>query len=30
MPKRAGDLANAHSIAMSSTYPAVILHLQHP
>lgn len=30
MPKRAGDLANAHSIAMSTTYPAVILHLQHP
>lgn len=30
MPKRPGDLPNAHSIAMSTTYPAVILHLQHP
>ena len=30
MPKRPGDLPNAHPIAMSTTYPAVILHLQHP
>ena len=30
MPKRPGDLPNAHAIAMSTTYPAVILHLQHP
>jgi hypothetical protein len=30
MPKRAGDLPNAHAIAMSTTYPAVFLHLQHP
>jgi hypothetical protein len=30
MSKRAGDLPNAHPIAMGTTYPAVILHLQHP
>ena len=30
MPKRPGDLSNAHPVAMSTTYPAVILHLQHP
>jgi hypothetical protein len=30
VPKRAGDLPNTHSIPMSTTYPAVILHLQHP
>jgi hypothetical protein len=30
MPEGSGDLPDAHTIAMSPTYPAVILHRQHP